>query len=59
MNKWWGYLHENNTLQVKRFFDQEDLIEARQSPFVKAVFGPLECKDREDALKKLKTNIKD
>ena len=54
MNKWWGYIHNNGSLQVKRFFSQEDLTEARESDFVARVYGPWECKDRESALARLK-----
>lgn len=54
MIKWWGYLHENGSLQVKRYFGPEDLSEARESPFVQQVFGPWEVDSREEALEKLK-----
>jgi len=37
MNKWWGYIHENGTLHVKRFFGAEDIWEAEASPFVRSV----------------------
>jgi len=53
MLKWWGYIHENGSLQLKRYFGPEDLSEARESPFVRSVHGPWDCKDREEALKKL------
>jgi len=47
---WWGYLHVNGTVQVKRFFDNRDLIEACESPFVQAVCTPMPCEDRADAI---------
>ena len=25
--KWWGYVHTNGTIQVKRYFDKQDLEE--------------------------------
>ena len=57
MNKWWGYLHVEGTLHVKRYFGQIDIDEAYGSPFVRLVAGPWDCKDREEALKKLKKAI--
>jgi hypothetical protein len=51
--KWWGYIHENNSLHVKRFFDMRDIEEANESPFVSRVYGPWEVNSREEALLKL------
>lgn len=48
--KWWSYLHENNTIQVKRYFSPEDIREAEQSPFCQRVQGPFMAKDREEAI---------
>jgi hypothetical protein len=58
-NKWWGYVHENGSLHVKRFFDYiEDLSEAQRSPFVKSVHGPWKASSREEALKILAEELK-
>lgn len=54
---WWGYLHESGTVQVKRFFDQQDIDEALESPFVLRVFGPFEATDRDDAIKHIKQHM--
>lgn len=56
MNLWWGYLHINGTVQVKRAFgnptlNERDLDEARESPFVSRVFSPFEAESREAAIK--------
>ena len=51
---WWGYLHVNGSVLVKRFFDNRDLTEAHESPFVQAVCTPIPCKDRAEALGKFK-----
>ena len=56
-NLWWGYLHQQGTLQVKRFFSQQDIDEANESPFVKKVHGPWEAENREEAINKLKEAI--
>jgi len=57
MNKWWGYLHVEGTLQVKRYFGPMDISEAQESPFVDIVAGPWECKNREEAIEKLKRAV--
>lgn len=50
MIKWWGYEHTNGTIHIKRYFSEEDLIEAEDSPFVKDVRGPVEAPTKEKAL---------
>lgn len=50
---WWGYLHVNGTLQVKRFFHINDILEAQESPFVERANGPYPAADREEAIKNL------
>ena len=47
---WWGYLHSSGTLQAKRYFDQQDIDEAHQSPFVEGVVGPFYASSRDEAL---------
>ena len=59
--KWWGYLHMNGTIHVKRYFSQEDLIDAYESEFVHTVFQLFLAENREEAInivkeKTLKTN---
>jgi hypothetical protein len=54
MNKWWGYVHANGTLQVKRYFDMQDIQEASTSPFVQSIYGPFDAVDSQHALNKLK-----
>jgi len=56
-NTWWGYLHVNGGIQVKRFFSQEDLDDANESPFVKRVFEPFEANSREQAILKVKAQL--
>lgn len=50
LNKWWGYLHENGSVQAKRFYDMGDLNRAEESPFVVFVVRPFYAKDRDYAL---------
>lgn len=47
---WWGYIHTNGTLHVKRYFNDKDLDDARYSHFVIKIFMPFEAKDNEEAL---------
>lgn len=53
-NLWWGYIHENDNIQVKRYTDQwgpSEIQDAKDSPFVKAVCDrPFEALSREDAI---------
>ena len=57
MIKWWGYIHKNGTLQVKRFFSQQDLDEALESPFCIQVSNVVEAVDREEAIKLLTKDL--
>ena len=54
---WWGYRHTNGTLQAKRYFGPEDIIEAAESDFVDEYYGPFECNGREKALEELERRI--
>jgi hypothetical protein len=54
---WWGYLHREGTVHTKRYFSREDIIEAQDSPFVDATFGPWPCNTKEEAEKKLREEI--
>jgi hypothetical protein len=56
--RWWGYLHSNGHVQVKRYFDQLDLSEARESPFCVKVSKVVEAKDREEAIEKVTEDLK-
>ncbi len=49
--QWYAYFHVNGRLQVKRYFSQTDIDEARESDFVKEVYGPYLAEDRATALK--------
>lgn len=49
-NLWWGYVHKNGTIQVKRFFDSKDMREADESPFCLRTYGPFKCFGRDDAI---------
>lgn len=48
--QWWGYKHKSGTYQAKRYFGQQDIREAQESPFCVRAVGPFMAKDREDAL---------
>ena len=49
--QWWGYLHTNGSIQVKRYFDEGDLTEARESPFVVTTCRPFDADNRDEAIK--------
>jgi len=56
-NLWWGYIHSNGSIQVKRFFGQLDIDDANESPFVDRVYGPWKCATRAEAIAKIKEMI--
>lgn len=49
--EWWGYRHTNGGIQAKRYFDQRDLDDADESPFVAKRTTPFLASGREEALK--------
>ena len=51
--QWWGYLHSNGTIQVKRWFgDVKDYTEdCDGNDFVQQVVPPFEANTREEAIK--------
>lgn len=50
-NQWWGYKHDNGSVQAKRYFSRLDITEAQESAFIETVTGPFEAADRDEALK--------
>ena len=58
MNKWWGYIHINGKIQVKRYFSEMDIEDAEESPFVSKVFRPFDAKDPGDAIKQIKERMR-
>jgi hypothetical protein len=51
---WWGYIHVNGSIQVKRYFSHLDLQEASESPFVERVYGHFHAGSREEAIHHIK-----
>jgi hypothetical protein len=58
MNEWWGYLHVDGSVHVKRYFGPKDIAEAWQSDFVQDVTRPFLAEDRDDALQKIHVKYK-
>lgn len=56
---WWGYLHQNHTIQCKRWFgDHEDYTgDCRGNPFVLKVVPPFEADSREEAVQVLEREL--
>lgn len=44
--KWFGYLHIEGKLVLKRYFDKKDIESAMESEFVLNVYGPFEAPTR-------------
>lgn len=57
--EWWGYLHSNGTVQLKRWFgDIRDYTEdCDGNPFVQRVVPPFEADTREQAMEILKEKL--
>jgi len=57
--KWWGYLHSNGSIQLKRWFgDVKDYTEdCENNPFTVRVIEPFEAETREAAYEKLKERL--
>jgi hypothetical protein len=52
-NMWWGYLHSNGTIQVKRWFgDHKDYTDdCYNNDFVSLILSPFKANTRKDAVK--------
>ena len=57
---WWGYLHSNGTIQLKRWWgDHQDYTsDCQGNPNVKAVVRPFMAADFETAKKILQSHFK-
>ena len=56
---WWGYLHQNNKLQLKRWHgDHQDYTtDCQGNPFVQRVVTPFAASSREEAMEILKQRL--
>lgn len=48
--EWWGYRHTNGNLQAKRYWSDDDLQDADESPFVAKRTHVFLASSREEAL---------
>jgi hypothetical protein len=51
---WWGYEHVNGSIQAKRFSEDRDIEDAKESDFVKRVSTRFWATSRGHALEQLK-----
>lgn len=58
---WWGYLHANGTLQIKRWFgDHADYTtDCEGNDFVQRVVEPFQADNREKALEIITARLND
>lgn len=49
-NLWWGYKNVSGTLQAKRYFGRQGIIEAVESDFIEQIVFPFPANTREEAL---------
>lgn len=55
---WWGYLHENGTVQVKGYYSPAQLLDAEESTFVLIIVYPFKALNREEAELIIKQKLK-
>ena len=55
--QWYGYLHVDETLHVKRYFDRKDIEEAQYSDFVQRVTSPFFAINRTRAFEIAKSKL--
>lgn len=57
--QWWGYLHVNGTIKVKRYFGDWDGIQKdmQRTDLVAYVIGPFEACERDAAIKIIKETL--
>lgn len=57
---WWGYLHSNGSVQVKRWFgDHKDYTEdCEGNPFVIQVVTPFTANNRDEAIEYIINKLK-
>jgi len=60
-NWWWGYLHSNGTIQVKRWWGDHDdyTTDCKGNPFVLSVVKPFLAETWEDAHRIISMHLKD
>jgi len=60
-NWWWGYLHSNGTIQVKKWWgDHDDYTrDCKDNPFVQAVVKPFQADTYEAAGKIIAMQLKE
>lgn len=47
---WWRYKHISGAYQAKRYFDKQDIDEAKESPFCEQIVYPFKAKSRDEAI---------
>lgn len=60
-NMWWGYLHQNGTAQLKRWFGdvQDYTTDCENNPFVLKVVKPFAAASHEEAMEVLVRSLKE
>lgn len=58
--EWWGYLHQNGTVQIKRWFgDHGDYTsDCEGNPFILEVVRPFEADSQQEAEKIIRERLK-
>jgi hypothetical protein len=56
---WWGYLHQNGTVQVKGYHSPDQLLDAEESTFVQRIVYPFKALNRDEAELIINKKLKD
>lgn len=57
--EWWGYIHTDGTLHIKRYLSETQILDALNSDFVKVISGRVYADDKKEATKLIKEDLKD
>jgi hypothetical protein len=57
--EWWGYIHIDGTLHIKRYYTQTQILDALESDFVKFISGRVYAKDKAEATKLIQEDLDD
>lgn len=55
--EWWGYIHVDGRLHVKRYHSESQILDALESDFVKFISGRVYAKNKEEATKLIKEDL--
>lgn len=58
-NEFWGYLDDEGTIHIKKYYTDWDLQKCEQMPFCRGIFEPFTAIDKAHALAKCKEKLRE